>query len=200
PYKALLRSSLFERPQLYRRDSEPNPLYIADAELGYKPLPGKYRVTYYRREAGRSEWERLRVNGTRKSDGTRWTGDCEPNSSGTVYIFGDSVTAGAGVNDEQTFSFLLQQARKDVCVKLFAVDGYGMTQSLILFQKIRSQIKPNDIVILGYADYFDVRTVMAPSRLREIRDWFKRRFGGSSESAMLPIAAFDENGAIRISY
>jgi hypothetical protein len=114
--------------------------------------------------------------------------------------FGDSFTAGYGVNDEQTFSFLLQQARKDVCVKLVAVDGYGMTQSFILVNKLRNEIKPNDVIILGYADFFDVRTVAAPSRLREEETWFKQEYGHLPDSVMLPKAAVDPQGAIRISY
>src|SRR5262249_42360979 len=116
-----------------------------------------------------------------------------------VYIFGDSHVHGLGVNDEQTFAFLLQQARKDMCVKLFAVDGYGMTQSFIQFYKLLGQIKPNDIVILGYADFFDVRNVAAPSRLREIRDWHKTH-GLAEERVMLPRANLDGHGAIRITY
>jgi hypothetical protein len=203
PYKAGVRFGLFDQsliqPNEYREDIEPSPSLKADAELGWKPLPGAYRLTLSRREYGSSEWERLRVNVTQKSDGTRWTGECEPNSGATVYIFGDSWTVGHGVNDEQTFAFLLQQARKDLCVKLFAVDGYGMTQSFILFNKLRNQIKPNDIIILGYADFFDVRTVMAPSRLRETEIWFKN-YERLPDSLMLPKAAVDPQGGIRISY
>jgi hypothetical protein len=200
PYKMGVKLGLFDplQPLEYRISSEPSPSGIADAELGYKPVPGRYQLTFSRRVRGSSEWERLRVNETRTPDGARWTGDC-PNSNATVYIFGDSFTAGTGVNDEQTFSFLLQQARKDLCVKLFAVGGYGMTQSFILFNKVRNQINPNDIIILGYADFFDLRTVMAPSRLREARDWNKPRLV-PLDSIMLPKAAFDAQGAIRISY
>jgi hypothetical protein len=116
-----------------------------------------------------------------------------------VYIFGGSIVFGAGVNDEQTFAFLLQQARKDICVKLFAVGGYGITHTFIQFQKLRNQIRPNDIVILGYDDSFDVRTVVAPSRLREVRDWFKRQ-GSPEERVMLPKAVLDDRGAIRITH
>jgi hypothetical protein len=201
PYKAGFRFGLFDArlpPNEYRMDIEPSPSEQADVELGYKPLPGTYRVTFSHH--GSSNWEHLRVNMTQMSDGTRWTGQCERNSSATVYIFGDSFTAGFGVNDEQTFSFLLQQARKDLCVKLFAVEGYGMTQSFILFNKLRNQIKPNDIIILGYADFLLDRTMVAPSRLRYVEYWFKQKYGRLPDSVMLPRAAFDAQGAIHISY
>ena len=178
---------------------EPKPQFGLDPELGYRPLPGKYQVIFFRRARDSSKWERLPINVTIKNDGTRSTGECEPSSSTNVYIFGDSWVYGLGVNDEQTFAFLLQLARKDMCVKLFAVDGYGMTQSFIQFHTLVDRIKPSDIVILGYADYFDVRSVAAPSRLRDERDWNKAN-GLVQESFMLPKADFDDQGAIRISY
>src|SRR5262249_2486879 len=108
PYEAAF--GLFDQSQAatksefeYRIDAG-GPIYEPDADLGYKPLGGKYRVTFSRRPHGGSKWERLRVNVTFNSDGTRWTGECQ--STGTnVYIFGDSWVAGHGVNDEQTFAF-----------------------------------------------------------------------------------------------
>jgi hypothetical protein len=203
PYKAGVRFGLFDQqlPQdEYRTDIEPSPSEQADAELGYKPLPGRYRVTFSSSVHGSSNWSHLRVNMTQMSDGTRWTGQCESNSRATVYVFGDSFTAGFGVNDEQTFSFLLQQARKDLCVKLFAVEGYGMTQSFILFNKLHNQIKPSDRIVLGYGDMLDDRTMVNPSRLREIEDWFKQKYQRLPDNVMLPRAALDAKGAIRISY
>jgi hypothetical protein len=202
-YKAGLKFGLFDRslgePFEYRRTTEPNPKFEPDPELGYKQLPGKYRVIFSRRARNSSEWERLSVNETIKHDGTRWSGECEPSSSTNVHIFGGSAVYGSGVNDEQTFAFLLQQARKDMCVNLFAVGGYGMTQSFIQFHKLHDQIKPDDIVILGYEDAFDVRNVVAPSRLQEVRDWFRSR-DLPVDRVMLPKAALDSQGTIRISY
>src|SRR5215813_13804941 len=200
PYKAGAKLGLFDQSEKIREYSEPSPLMQPDAELGYKQLPGKHTYTYSRRERGGSEWERIRVNYTFTPDGVRWTGECQPTST-NVYIFGDSWVAGIGVNDEQTFAYLLQQARKDVCVRLFAVGGYALTQSFIQFHKLLGQIKPSDIIILGYADYFDVRTVVAPSRLREVRDWFQKHGLLLAEDRVtLPKALLDDRGAIHITY
>jgi hypothetical protein len=200
PYKAGVKLGLFGQSQeeIHPLATEPGPKNAPDAELGYKPLPGKYTNTYSRRVRGSSEWERLRVQETYTHDGVRWTGECQPTST-NVYIFGDSWVVGFGVNDEQTFAYLLQQARKDVCVRLFAVAGYGMTQSFIQFHKLLGRIKPSDIIILGYADYFDVRTVESPSHLRDTRNWFKDH-GLREERAMLPKAVLDDRGAIQITY
>src|SRR5262245_55223291 len=144
PYKVGLRFDLLDPPppDEFTKNIEPRPALEVDAALGYKPLPGRYRVTFSHRphgnakweqaQAGSNKWERIRVTETWNSDGTRWTGECRPNSP-NVYIFGGSWVAGYGVNDEQTFAFLLQLARKDICVRLFAVGGYGMTQAFIQF-------------------------------------------------------------------
>src|SRR5262245_56350755 len=160
PYKAGLRFGLFdpiEPPESveYRVTTEPSPLFEPDPKLGYKPLPGKHQVIFSRREIKSPEWKRLFVTETINEDGTRSTSECESSSSTNVYIFGDSFVYGYGVNDEQTFAYLLQKARKDTCVKLFAVTGYGMTQSFLQFHKLRDQIGPNDIVVLGYEDFLD---------------------------------------------
>jgi hypothetical protein len=199
PYKAGVKLGLFQSQENPIR-SEPSPLLAPDAELGYRPLPGKYTVIFSRRARGSSGWERLRVNETYTHDGVRWTGECQPTYT-NVYIFGDSWVVGVGVNDEQTFAYLLQQARKDVCVRLFAVGGYGMTQSFIQFHKLLGRIKPSDIIILGYADYYDVRTVVAPSRLREVRDWFQKHgLLRAEDRVTLPKALLDDRGAIHITY
>ena len=203
PYKAGVKFGLFDQSihsgVEYRITGEPKPQTEPDPELGYKPLPGKYQFIFSRKARDSSEWEHFLTNVTIRRDGTRWTGECDPSCSTNVYIFGDSHVNGLGVNDEQTFAFLLQQARKDMCVKLFAAGGYGMTQSYIQVHKLLDQIKPNDIIILGYADSFDVRNVVAPSRLRDHKDWLKAR-GLAVESLMLPKASLDGQGAINISY
>ena len=52
PYKAGLMFGLFDpfQPNEYRdADIEPSPSSKANAELGNKPLPGRYRVTFSRR-------------------------------------------------------------------------------------------------------------------------------------------------------
>jgi hypothetical protein len=48
------------------------------------------------------------------------------------------------------------------------------------------------MVRVGYADYFDVRTVAAPSRLREVSEYYKSR-GLAVENVMLPKAALDDH-------
>jgi hypothetical protein len=78
-------------------------------------------------------------------------------------------------NDEQTFSFLLQQAMPDYNVKLLAAGGYSLTEAVLNFDRLKGKISDRDIIILGYADFYDVRHVVAPSRLRELEQWKRER-------------------------
>jgi hypothetical protein len=206
PYKAGIRlgllpqRSLAQPPFEYRKESSPKLSVIADPDLGFRVPPGTFIGTYLRRRKGESQWERFRVKYTWNADGTRWTGDCDPGRSRIAYIFDGSFAAGSGVNDEQTFSFLLQLARKDLCVKLYAGPGYGPTQSFIQFKKLQSQIRPSDLVVIGYGDDFDTRTVAAPSHLRQIDYWFKKWEGHQPDNRMLAKASLDKQGIVHISF
>jgi len=63
--------------------------------------------------------------------------------------------------------------RPDYNVKLIAVAGYGLTNNYARFLEIKDSIRPNDIVVIGHADYYDIRNVAAPSRLIEIDESLK---------------------------
>ena len=91
----------------------------------------------------------------------------------TIYVFGDSFVFGSGVNDEQTFAYHLQMARPNFNVRLFALGGYSLVQTYLKIQQLKSEISDHDILVIGYADFYDVRHVAAPSRLREIEQWVK---------------------------
>ena len=149
---------------------EPSPFIAADPVFGYSAAPGQYIHTYHRRKKSFGDWKTFKIKVTINEDGTRWTGDTTASDKPTITIFGDSFVFGNGVNDEQTFSYLVQQALPESKVKLFALGGYSLTQAYLRFQQIKETIHPNDIVIIGYAGFLDVRHVAAPSRLRANHD------------------------------
>ena len=120
-------------------------------------------------------WEILPIKVTINPDQSRWTGMEASNQKPTIYIFGDSHVFGTGVNDEQTFAYQLQMAKPDFNVKLLALAGYGLVHSYLRIEQLKTQISERDIIIIGYADYYDVRNVAAPSRLRAIEDWLHKR-------------------------
>ncbi len=87
-----------------------------------------------------------------------------------------------GVSDEQTFAYHLQMAAPEYNVRLFAVSGYGLTQNYARLAQMRQKIKPQDIVLIAYADYFDERNVATPSGLKLLDEGMKDRRARSQMS------------------
>jgi hypothetical protein len=79
----------------HRRDIDPSPFFRSDPMLGYRPQPGSYTVTYYKRDG--QQWRKLRTNVTINVDGSRWTGNLPDQLKPSLFIFGDSVVYGEGV-------------------------------------------------------------------------------------------------------
>ncbi|MBM3649074.1 MAG: hypothetical protein FJX11_14915 [Alphaproteobacteria bacterium] len=177
--------------------TEPSPFFRADRLLGYSAAPGVYTHSYGRRNAMTGQWEYHRNKVTIESDGTRWTGAPRPGKP-TVHIFGDSWVFGTGVPDELTFAARLREALPDWNVRLSALGGWALTQAHLNFDQLK-EVRPDDIVVLGYADYYDVRHVVAPSRLREIEAWL-RTVGQPIPPFLLPKASLGPHGKLAFSY
>lgn len=183
----------------FSRQSEP-PLFLRhDNALGYSANPGVFKHVYKRKSWQQQQWERFAVKVTINPDGSRWTGRAYNAVGPNIFIFGDSFVFGSGVNDEQTFSYMLQAARPDRNVHLFALAGYGLAQTYLRFKQMNSHVSSQDIVIIGYADFFDVRNVAAPSRLRAVDQWAKSRGGFMPGlSTKSPIAIIRPDGEIAV--
>ena len=174
----------------------PNTMYGPDSKLGYRALPGKYSVIFQRTKAP-GVTEKLITKVTIKEDGNRWLGEHVINRGRpNVYIFGDSYIFGWGVNDEQTFSYLLQQNRKDLNITLLANGGYSLTQAYANFERLKADLRPEDVLILAYTAFYKRRHVMAPSRI--VEDGDPPATVGSH--ATVPRVTLDENGEIKIDY
>ena len=162
-------------PAAYRRMARiPQDFFSEDSEQGYRAKPGRYIFRYSRLHGGAPEHldSVVTING----DGTRFTGNAPAAPARRIYVLGDSFVFGDGVNDEQTFSFLLQSAFPRDAVHLHALSGYSWANALVTMERIKDRIQPGDIVVLGYAWYYKERHVEAPARLRAIRDWMASSF------------------------
>lgn len=182
-------------PAMVLEETQPSPFFRADPLLGYSAAPGVYTHSYARRNGVTDQWEYFRNKVTINRDGTRFTGAPRPGKP-TIYIFGDSWVFGNGVPDELTFAGRLHEALPDWNVRLLALGGYSLTQAWLTFERLK-EIGPDDTVILGYADYFDVRHVVAPSRLREIESWL-RRINQPIPPFQLPKATLAPGGGVAI--
>ncbi len=165
----------FPDPATYRRMTrQPAGFFAEDPEQGYRANPGRYVFRYSGLRQGKPE--HLDAIVTINADGTRFSGSAAATAARRIFVLGDSYVFGDGVNDEQTFAFLLQTAFPDSAVELHALAGYSWANALVTMDRIRDRIRPGDVVVLGYAAYYKERHVAAPSRLRSIRDWMAATF------------------------
>lgn len=118
---------------------------------GYGYVPGDFKVT----ESGPHSFHVTHLNnGLRETHSVNGT---VPDNKKQLWIFGCSFTHGWGLNDEETYPWLLQQEFTDYEVVNFGVDGYGTVQSLIQFQEsLKAGNKPA-IVVVAYAALHDQR-------------------------------------------
>lgn len=165
----------FPDPATYRRMTRsPAGFFAEDAEQGYRANPGRYIFRYGGMRQGKVE--HLDAVVTINPDGTRFTGNAPADAARRIFVLGDSYVFGDGVNDQQTFAFLLQTEFPGASVQLHALAGYSWANALVTMQRIKDRIRPGDVVILGYAQYYKERHVAAPARLRSIRDWMASTF------------------------
>lgn len=184
----------------FARKTDPVPFYIQDPVMGYSASSGEYTHIFLRKYSWQKEWDLFKTKVTINKDGSRWTGEIEDDKRPKIYVFGDSFVFGTGVNDEQTFSSLLQQAMPNYEVKLYAFGGWSLTQAYLKVKSLKESINSSDIIILGYGDYYDERHVMSPSWVRNIYNSKTRKDADLKRDFSLLKASLDENGEIEHGY
>jgi hypothetical protein len=85
-----------------------------------------------------------------------------------VVIVGDSISFGEGVDDERTFSALLESRSSKLEVVNLAVGGYGTDQELIMLDREGLRYRP-DVVLLGFCLFSDFTDNTLPSALFDAR-------------------------------
>ena len=85
-----------------------------------------------------------------------------------VVMLGDSIAYSAGVDDDRTFSALLERRRPDLEVVNLAVGGYGTDQELIKLEQEGLRYHP-DVVVLHFCLFSDYTDNSLPSALFDAR-------------------------------
>jgi hypothetical protein len=165
---------LFPEPPRTRMVRLPDGFFVEDKDQGYRANPGRYVFRYIRQRSGKSEHIDTVV--TVNADGTRFTGNAPIKPLRNIYVLGDSFVFGDGVNDGQTFGFLLQTAFSRDAVQLHALGGYSWANALVTLERLKDRIGADDVIVLGYALYYKERHVAAPARLRSIQTWMATSF------------------------
>lgn len=105
---------------------------------------------YLERKTPKDDWSYYSFN----SEGFRDTYDSGEEEG--VIVLGDSFTRGALVDDNATFSHLLDRWTSNTSFHNFGIRGYGTDQSLLVYRNYSKSID-HDTVILGYMPGNDMR-------------------------------------------
>ena len=146
--------------------STPSYCLSPDIKFGFALTPGNFRVTI-------NKGHTYSVTHTEDSL-RRIPFPCSDSVNQKVYFFGCSYTYGMGVNDDETFSAIIQKELPTIEIKNFGVPGFGTVQSYLQLQKM---IAENDIptkVILNYADFHDMRNALSPFYRENLKIGFER--------------------------
>jgi hypothetical protein len=112
--------------------SAPLPDTVPDPDLGWRMRPG------FRSDKA-----------THDSRGFRGSDEIGPRGPRTrVFAIGDSFTYGLGVEDHETYSAVLSRLA-GIEVINGGVNGYGVDQAVLLYEKESPDLRP-DVVVLGY--------------------------------------------------
>jgi hypothetical protein len=133
--------------------------YQTHPTLGYRHLAGEFRVTLN----GAYTFKATNLANTLRITHPLATYSAT-DAKEEIWIFGDSVTYGWSVNDEETFPWLLQQKFPDYEVVNFGVQGYSTLHSLIQLREALQNGKKPKLVILDYAAWDDARNTFVRSR------------------------------------
>ncbi|MBK8556320.1 MAG: SGNH/GDSL hydrolase family protein [Lewinellaceae bacterium] len=134
----------------YSIQSTPKNAFVGDSLLGIQLHPGTYTIQVNK---GLSFQTQHLDNHSRHVSGRQQT----PTD---VLLLGCSFTYGFGVNDDQTFASLLQQAFPEMGIQNAGVIGYGSVQSLM---QLKSALETEHlkVVLLHFSSFHFMRNTLS---------------------------------------
>lgn len=157
-----------ERPKLHR-------FYVRDGEwqdLFYdvSPQRGSIGIPWAQGRHHASEFDvAYHLDGR----GCRVMPPTPPNRQGVVTCLGDSNTFGIGVNDHETFAYLLaQHAWRQVEVRNLSLPGWGTTNACQALEETLSSDDPPDAVLYGWISHHLSRNYLRRSWHHAASRWF----------------------------
>lgn len=133
--------------------NKPEIPYVIDS-LGINLKKGTYHITIN---------NKIKYSATHNEAGRRITSFTPVNGSDKIFILGCSFPYGVGVNDDQTFPFLLQNQFKNYEIQNYAVPGIGTLQAYL---NLKKKVENGDIpkmVVLSFATFHEERNQLTRS-------------------------------------
>jgi hypothetical protein len=162
-------------------------LFRAHPTLGYTHLPGQFLVTLN----GSYVFRATNLDNTLRITHPLNTYNTD-SAKKEVWVFGDSVTYGWSVSDEESFAWLLQEKLPLYEVVNFGVSGYGTVHSLIQLREALGERRAPEALILVYASWLDVRNTFIRERRKALMT--AKHLGPINQ----PYARLTEDGRLEI--
>lgn len=143
---------------------EPSPMYSDDLLLGFKAIPGNYKLKI---KLSNLKEEKV-YNVTINDDGTRSTGLARDKAP-ELWIFGCSFVWGQGLNDEETMAYQVQKARPDLKVINFGENGYGNHHALLQIKELIKSKRVPKYIVISYIDWHSQRNIAAKEYVAALR-------------------------------
>jgi hypothetical protein len=156
-------------------------IFVQDDRLGWKPKPNSSR-----RHVSKDNFD---VMYEIDKEGFRKINNSE-NPDISIYFFGDSLTFGHGVSNEENFPNIIKVKyfKKNINVYNAGVNGYGIVQMFQKYLNIEDRIKPGDIIIF---------TSLADNILRNIKDFYSPYFHFFTNRLKFEYFPFFDEGIIK---
>lgn len=123
-------------------------VFIPHPQYGFAMQPGQFHI---------NQADQLKWISTHDENGYRITTDSIDTNKPEIWIFGCSFTYGWGVNDNETYPWLLQDAIPEYTIRNYGVGAYGTLQSLLQLQDELATGKKPTLVLLAYLPFHDQR-------------------------------------------
>lgn len=157
-----LRLIGFDYPSYPQRSFTVEPegdFFVYHPSYGFAMQQGEYHI---------NQDDVLKWTSTQNEDGYRITSDSVDITKLEIWIFGCSFTYGWGVNDDESYPWLLQEAMPEYTIKNYGVGAYGTLHSLMqLKDELKKGTKP-ELVILAYLPFHDQRNTASRFWMRAI--------------------------------
>ncbi len=169
-------------------------LFGADDMLGYRLLPGDYRVT-----ETFDNWVHafdIKIN----EQGQRVTAYAPVHAATRILFTGDSTIFGLGLDDEETVAWLLQTRLPNYDVVNLSVSSYSTIQALMQLQQIEPKVGKDDIVLLMYHPLTNAFNVQSAKVFEAIMNGFEMQLGDRlpMRGMSIPYGAIDDRGGLAI--
>lgn len=147
--------------------SKPEIPYAADS-LGITLKSGTYKININ---------DHVNYKATHNLEGRRVTSNVSVQSPNKIIILGCSFAYGVGVNDEESFPFLLQTYLNNYVVENYSIPGSATIQSFLNLKKKLLKGERPKIVVLTYAAFHEERNQLTRGFESNLYDGLKLHEG-----------------------